>query len=100
MERDWFAQLLGSMSGWIDSVFGGTMRFIFSWMDGPLSSIGPGGARFFALALFAVTILWVMIGLKKEYVNLDQPKKGLLYDLRIWTFGAMLPHLIIYWMWS
>ena len=49
-----------------------------------------------AAGLFTLTMLWVWVILKEEYVNLDQPKKGILYDLRVWTIVSMLPHVLIY----
>ena len=97
---DKFSELMNSCSVWIDHTFSGMMHSFFSPVDTVLSSFDPWTYKFFAVGLFLVTILWVMFILKKDYVNVDQPRKGILFDLRLWTFLSMLPHMIIYWMWS
>ncbi len=99
-QKDWFAELLGNISAWISGVFSGPLGAVFHPIDTLFVGANPAVFKFFAVGLFAVTICWVMFLLKKEYVNLDQPKKGILYDLRLWTFLSMMPHMIIYWMWS
>ena len=48
-----------------------------------------------AVGLFAAAMLWVLL-LRKEYVNLDAPRKSLWCDLRLWTVLSMLPHVVIY----
>lgn len=88
------------MRAWISDTFSGPLSAVFHPLDAFLAPFGPGTYKFFALGLFVLTICWVFFVLKKEYVNLDQPKKGILYDLRLWTLVSMLPHMIIYWMWS
>ena len=48
-----------------------------------------------ALDLFIGAMVWVFT-LRKEYVNVDAPRKGFLYDLRVWTIISMLPHVLVY----
>ncbi len=88
------------MREWISSTFSGPLSAIFHPIDRVLAPFGPATYKFFAVGLFAVTICWVMFILKKEYVNLDRPKEGILYDLRLWTLISMLPHMFIYWVWA
>lgn len=57
--------------------------------------IGPFWWKASAVGLFLGAIIWVFT-LRKEYVNLDAPKPGLLYDLRLWTVVSMAPHILIY----
>lgn len=92
--------LLSSISSGINDTFSGPLKSIFGLVDRLFIGVDPSVYKFFAVGLFVCTILWVMLILKKEYVNVDQPKKGLLYDLRIWTLVSMSPHMIIYWIWS
>jgi hypothetical protein len=49
-----------------------------------------------ALALFIGTMIWAFAGLKREYLALDAPGTGPLYDLRLWVVVSMLPHVIAY----
>ena len=92
--------LLSSISSGINNTFSGPLKSFFGWIDQLFIGVDPSVYKFFAVGLFLCTILWVMFILKKEYVNVDQPKKGLLYDLRLWTLVSMSPHMIIYWIWS
>lgn len=52
-----------------------------------------------SLGLFLLTMVWAFT-LRKEYVNLDAPHKGVLYDLRFWVIVSMLPHLVVYFWFS
>jgi hypothetical protein len=88
------------MNDWISSTFSKPLSYIFSPIDGFLTPIDVSVSKFFAVGLFLATICWVMFILKKEYVNLDQPKKGIFYDLRLWTLVSMVPHMLIYWVWA
>jgi len=88
------------MRDWISATFSGPLAAFFRPIDVIFTPFGPGAYKFFAVGLFACTVVWVMFILKKEYVNLDQPKPGFLYDLRLWTLVSMLPHVIIYWSWA
>ncbi|MGI6460258.1 MAG: hypothetical protein ACOX5J_09210 [Candidatus Hydrogenedentales bacterium] len=48
-----------------------------------------------ALGVFFSAMVGVFL-LRKEYVNVDAPKKGFFYDLRVWTIFCMLPHVLVY----
>ena len=98
--QDGLAALKSSMSSWISDTFSGPLQSIFHPIDNLFIGADPSVYKFFAVGLFVATILWVMFILKKEYVNVDQPKKGLIYDLRVWTLISMSPHMIIYWIFS
>lgn len=98
--QDGLGALMSSVSGWINETFSGPLQSIFHPIDGLFTGANPSVYKFFAVGLFVSTILWVMFILKKEYVNIDQPKKGLIYDLRLWTLISMSPHMIIYWIFS
>ena len=50
---------------------------------------------FCAIGLFVAAMIWVF-SLKKEYVNIDAPRKNIFFDLRFWTVVSMLPHIIVY----
>jgi len=79
----------------ISDTFGPILRPIFSPMNGPLSSLPPIVWTLSAVCLFIAAMGWVFT-LKKEYVNIDSPGKGPLYDLRFWTVISMMPHVIVY----
>ena len=53
-------------------------------------------ARILVLSFFLGTMVWVYVGLKKEYVNLEAPSKHLWHDLRLWVVLSMLPHVVVY----
>ena len=53
-------------------------------------------ARVVTLGFFIGTMVWVFVGLKRQYVNLEAPSKKIWYDLRFWTVVSMLPHLVVY----
>lgn len=94
------AALKSSGSQWISDTFSGPLQTIFHPIDNLFVGANPAVFKFFAVGLFVATILWVMLILKKEYVNIDRPKKGIIYDLRLWTLISMSPHMIIYWFFS
>ena len=48
-----------------------------------------------AIGLFVAAMIWVF-SLKKEYVNIDAPRKNIFFDLRFWTVVSMLPHIVVY----
>ena len=100
VQQDWFGALMGTISDGINDTFSGPMQWVFNPIDTIFIGANPAIFKFFAVGLFVSTILWVMFILKKEYVNVDQPRKGILYDLRLWTFLSMSPHMLIYWIWS
>jgi len=53
-------------------------------------------ARIVAVGFFVGTMIWVFVGLKRAYVNLDAPGKRIWHDLRFWTIVSMLPHVVVY----
>lgn len=79
----------------INNIFGPLLRPIFNPIHDAISDVYMPWARVFALGLFVGAMLWVYL-LRKEYVNLDAPGKQWYYDLRLWTVGSMLPHIIVY----
>jgi hypothetical protein len=86
-----------AVSNAINSLFGPLLRPLFSPANAALGAISAEWIwRACAVGLFVCTMLWVAFGLRKEYVNLDAPGKGLLYDLRLWTVISMAPHVFIY----
>ncbi len=89
-------QLIGAIAGAIDAVFGPPLRAVFHPIDAFVGQFYMPTARIVAVAFFAATAVWVFVGLKEAYVNLEAPAKKLRYDLRLWTIAAMLPHLVVY----
>ncbi len=80
----------------INGSFGPAMQRVFKPMN-PVLSLGyPALARIGALAFFIGTMVWVFVGLRREYVNLEAPSKKPWHDLRFWTIVSMLPHLVVY----
>ena len=53
-------------------------------------------ARIVTIGFFTGTMVWVFVGLKKEYVNLEAPSDRFYHDLRFWTVASMIPHVIVY----
>jgi Fe2+ transport system protein B len=86
---------MDNISQAISDTFGPILRPIFSPMDGPISALPAIVWTLSAAGLFIAAMAWVFT-LKKEYVNIDAPGKGPLYDLRFWTVVSMTPHVIVY----
>ncbi|MDZ4858172.1 MAG: hypothetical protein SGI88_04255 [Candidatus Hydrogenedentes bacterium] len=84
-----------AVSDGITAVFKPILSPIFDPINNFLNSVYMPWATLFSLGLFGAGMLWVFL-LKKEYVNLDSPGKGILYDLRLWTVISMTPHVIVY----
>lgn len=88
------------MSETINEIFGPIFRGIFGPTNRLLSaipeSVEPGVAKACAAALFIAAMVWVWVGLKKQYVNLDAPSSKPWHDLRFWTVISMAPHVIVY----
>lgn len=80
----------------ITGIFFPVLNFIFSPMNGWLSSFYMPWARIVAVGLFVGAMLWVYFGLNEKYVNLDAPGKHFWTDLRLWTVLSMLPHVLVY----
>jgi hypothetical protein len=76
------------------------MEVMLSKFFGPIDAVLAMAympyARIVALAFFIGTMIWVYVGLKKEYVNIERPNKHFWTDLRLWTVISMLPHLVVY----
>lgn len=86
-----------AISNAINAVFGPIMRPLFAPSNAALGMISAEWIwRASAIGLFVCAMLWVALGLRREYVNLDAPDKSPLYDLRLWTVVSMAPHVFIY----
>ncbi len=83
------------MKEWINDLFGAPLKVVFHPMNDAIAGVYMPWARVCAVGLFLSAMLWVLL-LRKEYVNLDAPKKVWYTDLRLWTILAMLPHVLIY----
>ncbi|MEK7793878.1 MAG: hypothetical protein AAB353_05080 [Candidatus Hydrogenedentota bacterium] len=96
---DRIAERLETISSGINEIFQRPAQIAFGWSNDLVLSIPPDiepiVARECAVAFFQIAIIGVLF-LRPEYVNVDQPKKSLLYDLRLWTIASMLPHMFIY----
>ena len=88
--------ILERISSGIDNVFGPPLRAFFHPIDSALATVYMPWARVVTLAFFIGTMVWVFVGLKRQYVNLEAPSKRFYHDLRFWTIASMLPHLIVY----
>jgi hypothetical protein len=80
---------------WMEATFGPALRAIFHPTNALFEPIDQPWWKIASISLFLLTMLWVFV-LRKEYVNIDAPRKGLLYDLRLWTVLSMTPHVLIY----
>lgn len=89
-------ELLAGISTGINTVCGPPLRAVFHPIDELLGMVYMPWARIVALGFFIATMVWVFVGLKREYVNLEAPSKRFYHDLRFWTIASMLPHLIVY----
>lgn len=88
-------KLLDDMSGAISALFGPALKPVFNPMDQLFTPIPPLVWTLTAVGLFVAAMIFVF-SLKKEYVNIDSPGKGPLYDLRFWTIVSMSPHVVVY----
>jgi len=88
--------LLASISTMIDEVFGPPLRAFFGPINDLLGLAYMPLARIVALSFFIGTMVWVFVGLKRQYVNLEAPSKKPYHDLRFWVVVSMLPHLVVY----
>jgi hypothetical protein len=88
---------LNSVSTGINATFQAPLQFIFHPVNDLLATLTlPIIWRIAAVGLFVLPMFWVYFGLRKEYVNLEAPGPGVLYDLRLWTVLSMLPHVVFY----
>lgn len=96
---DKIVENMDQISANINDTFQRPAQLAFGWTNDLILSIPPDiepiVARECAVAFFQIAIIGVLF-LRPEYVNIDQPKKSLLYDLRLWTILSMLPHMFIY----
>lgn len=83
------------MNELVTNVFGPPLKAILGPINTFLVDHYLPWATICAMALFLGAIAWVWT-LKSEYVNLDQPKPGWYYDLRLWTVLCLLPHIVAY----
>lgn len=83
------------MKDFITSVFGPPLKFLLGPINNVLVTHYLPWATIAAMAMFACAIIWVWT-LKRDYVNVDQPRPGWLFDLRVWTIVCLLPHIIAY----
>lgn len=86
---------MGVEANFATRVFGPVLKPIFHPIDGALQHLYMPWARVCAVGLFLAAIIWVF-SLRKEYVNLDAPRKAWYTDLRIWTVLALIPHFYVY----
>lgn len=91
-----FASFFAAISGAISAVFSAPMAAVFAPVNNALAMIPQPMWRVCTIGLFVLTMLWVGLILRKEYVNLDAPSKSILHDLRLWTVLSMAPHIFIY----
>ena len=89
-------ELLAGVSSGIESLLGPMLRAIFHPIDNLLASFFMPWARIVTLAFFIGTMVWVFVGLKREYVNVEAPSRRAYHDLRFWVIVSMLPHVIVY----
>ena len=80
----------------IDETFSPPLAKVFGPIDAFLAKGFWFWARFVTLGFFFGTWVWVFVGLKREYVNLEAPSRKFYCDLRFWTVASMLPHVIVY----
>ncbi len=80
----------------INQALGPFLKNLFHPIDTLLAGAYMPWAKIVALSYFVGTMIWIYVGLKKEYVNLEAPSDHLWYDLRFWTVLSMMPHVIVY----
>lgn len=90
-----FAELINRFSSGISSVFSGPMQTIFHPINNLFNPIPEFMWQICAVALFVGAMVLIM-SLRKQYVNVDQPHDSIWFDLRLWTVVSMLPHVFIY----
>lgn len=88
--------LLGFFSAQINTIFRPVFVPVFAPINLALEPVYMPWARIVAVGFFVGTMIWVFVGLKRAYVNLDAPSKAPWHDLRFWTIVSMLPHVIVY----
>jgi len=87
---------LDAASAAINNVFGPMLRVVFQPIDQLLTPIYMPWARIVAVGYFVGTMVWVYVGLRREYVNVEAPSNHFWHDLRFWTVVSMILHVIVY----
>ncbi len=72
------------------------LHLVFDPINNVLTGVYMPWARIVAVGFFIGTMVWVFVGLKRAYVNVEAPSKKIWHDLRFWTVVSMLPHVIVY----
>jgi len=80
----------------VNDSLGRPLKWFFENIDDLLEKGYMPYARIIAVAFFVGTMVWVFVGLKREYVNIEAPSKHVWHDLRFWVIVSMLPHVIVY----
>jgi hypothetical protein len=93
---DAYSAIIGALDWFVEKFFGPPLHAFFDPINRFMGSFYMPWARIFALGFFILTMIWVFVGLKKEYVNLQAPSSKPWHDLRVWTVLSMLPHLVVY----
>jgi len=88
--------LLAAISDAINTYLGPLLKAFFQPIDAFLATVYMPWAKIVAIGYFVGTMVWVFVGLKKEYVNLEAPSNHIWHDLRFWTIVSMLPHVVVY----
>ena len=88
--------LLSAIAAGINNTLGPTLRAIFQPIDSFLAPIYTPWATIVAVGYFVGAMVWIFVGLRREYVNLEAPSKHVWHDLRFWVVISMLPHVIVY----
>jgi len=88
--------MLDALTEAINQFLGPLLKQVFHPIDDLLAGAYMPWAKIVALSYFVGTMIWVWVGLKKEYVNLEAPSQHLWHDLRFWTVLSMMPHVIVY----
>ena len=84
------------MGSLVNTYLGPLLRGFFHPINNFVGNYYMPWARVFALGFFILTMVWVYVGLKNDYVNRHAPSRKPWHDLRVWTVLSMLPHLIVY----
>jgi hypothetical protein len=86
------------MSAWIafNEMLRPLLEAVFHPINSALAPIYQPWAKVCAIGFFVGTMIWVFVGLRREYVNVQAPSRKLWHDLRIWTIVSMLPHIVVY----
>lgn len=100
MISDTLVSFLAAISRGINGLFGPVLKPVFHPIDAVLSSFYMPYAQLVAIGYFVGTMVWVFVGLRREYVNIEAPSKHVWHDLRFWTIVSMLPHIVVYFYFS